>query len=216
MPDDQADSKRIFSPELYRRVLITVLAAVAIMVILFLASRIWEIHSHVDTDVTAHQLQTEQVNLHTEIKVSESASQKSTNRIVSRLDILTLEIKGQRKNLDKALVIVEKYKRKVDSTLIRGRASREVGVDRTGKNKVYVNIFSNASFLKHGDEIEIVGTRKIVRATVAGKILNSKVPDILILMNTDTAEEFGLSTIRGVTDENEIGIRLVFEDSETD
>lgn len=216
MGNSGGKSEPFFSSEIWKKVIIGVTGAVILASLAFLSNRILEINSHVDSPVTASQLNDDQGELDSKITETKGDVAEATEDILGKLDGLANEIKGQREDLDEALEKVEKYKRKVDSAYIRGRASRQIGVDQIGKNEVYFNIHSSAAFLKYGDEVEIIGNSREIKATVAGKIMNHQEPDVLIMMNRDAAEAYGLSEKRGITDKDEIGIRIALEDAEHD
>lgn len=113
---------------------------------------------------------------------------------------LCLEVEDNKKlsnGFQKDLSIAIKILKDIANQPVKGKATRDIKGKPIGENRVYINAFSDARNFKYGEEVILEGPNKEIRAIIKGHIRDKR-EDVIIKMNIDAADEFGLSAKKGI------------------
>ena len=107
------------------------------------------------------------------------------------------------KQIGNAVSELEKVRLGILTRTVRGSVTRAIGTDKTGKNLIWVNRYSDARDFKTKDRVRINTDTAEIEATVDGYIKDPR-EEIIFKANTDVADIIGLTERAGIMRDVEI------------
>jgi hypothetical protein len=80
---------------------------------------------------------------------------------------------------------------------VRGKVTRVIGKDKSGKNSIWVNRYSDARDFKINETVRVTSPKTEILAVVAGYILDQR-ESVIFKANADVASQIELSESKGI------------------